>query len=452
MEDSVKFMRDLSLKYGPVTRTWIVHKLAFIIRKPELLETILTSTKYITKSSLYDFLDLWLGDGLLLSTGSKWHSRRKIITPAFHFKILEDFVEIFDRQSKILAKKLVKHADGKEFNIYPYVTLAALDVVCETAMGTKIDAQTDPDCEYVRAVAEVTTILTNRFINIWYRSDFIFKIFAPEMKKRQDHVIDLLHNFTESIIEDRRKSLLAEQADEEIENNDDVGTKKKLALLDVLLQSTVDGKPLTNADIREEVDTFMFEGHDTTTSAMSFTLYCLSRHPEVQNRAFQEICAVIGTDKNKPVTYRDLQDLKYLECVIKESMRLYPSVPIIGRKMIEDTKIGDYIFPADSNVNVPIYVILKDPKLFPEPEKFDPDRHLLENSNDKTNPYSYIPFSAGPRNCIGQKFAMLEMKSTVSKMLRYYELLPMGPEPIPVINLVLRSANGIHIGIKERQY
>lgn len=84
----------------------------------------------------------------------------------------------------------------------------------------------------------------------------------------------------------------------------------------------------------------MFEGHDTTTSAMSFTLYCLSRHPEVQNRAFQEICAVIGTDKNKPVTYRDLQDLKYLECVIKESMRLYPSVPIIGRKMIEDTKIG----------------------------------------------------------------------------------------------------------------
>lgn len=128
--DSVKFMRDLSLKYGPVTRTWIVHKLAFIIRKPELLETILTSTKYITKSSLYDFLDLWLGDGLLLSTGSKWHSRRKIITPAFHFKILEDFVEIFDRQSKILAKKLVKHADGKEFNIYPYVTLAALDVVC----------------------------------------------------------------------------------------------------------------------------------------------------------------------------------------------------------------------------------------------------------------------------------------------------------------------------------
>lgn len=101
---------------------------------------------------------------------------------------------------------------------------------------------------------------------------------------------------------------------------------------------------------------------------------------------------------------------------------------------------------------MPIYVILKDPKLFPEPEKFDPDRHLLENSNDKTNPYSYIPFSAGPRNCIGQKFAMLEMKSTVSKMLRYYELLPMGPEPIPVINLVLRSANGIHIGIRERQY
>lgn len=113
---------------------------------------------------------------------------------------------------------------------------------------------------------------------------------------------------------------------------------------------------------------------------------------------------------------------------------------------------GDYILPADANVSVPIFVILKDPILFPEPEKFNPDRHLLENSDEKTNPYSYIPFSAGPRNCIGQKFAMLEMKSTVSKMLRHYELLPIGPEPIPVINLVLRSINGIHIGIKQRQY
>lgn len=112
----------------------------------------------------------------------------------------------------------------------------------------------------------------------------------------------------------------------------------------------------------------------------------------------------------------------------------------------------DYLIPVNTNVSIPIFVILKDPKLFPEPEKFNPDRHLLENSDEKTNPYSYIPFSAGPRNCIGQKFAMLEMKSTVSKMLRHYELLPMGPEPIPVLNLVLRSSNGIHIGIKPRQY
>lgn len=128
--DSLNIIKDLTTKYGPVTRTWLGHKLIIAIRKPELLEAILTSPKYITKGSLYDFLEIWLGRGLLLSTGSKWHSRRKIITPTFHFKILEEFVEIFDRQSKILAQKLEKHLDGKEFNVYPYVTLAALDVVC----------------------------------------------------------------------------------------------------------------------------------------------------------------------------------------------------------------------------------------------------------------------------------------------------------------------------------
>lgn len=115
-----------------------------------------------------------------------------------------------------------------------------------------------------------------------------------------------------------------------------------MALLDVLLQSTVNGNPLTNEDIREEVDTFMFEGHDTTTSGISFALYLIARHADVQKKLVEEIKQVMGADKNKPVTYRDLQDLKYLECVIKESQRLYPSVPAIGREITEDIQVGKF--------------------------------------------------------------------------------------------------------------
>lgn len=117
-----------------------------------------------------------------------------------------------------------------------------------------------------------------------------------------------------------------------------------MAFLDVLLQSTVNGAPLTNEDIREEVDTFMFEGHDTTTSGIAFALYLIARHPEVQEKLVDEIKHILGTDKNKPVAYRELQELKYMECVIKETLRMYPSVPVIGREITEDVVVGKFLW------------------------------------------------------------------------------------------------------------
>lgn len=118
-----------------------------------------------------------------------------------------------------------------------------------------------------------------------------------------------------------------------------VSKKQRLAFLDLLLQSTwPNGTPLTNADIREEVDTFMFEGNDTTTSGISHIAYMLSRHPEEQQKVYREIQSVIGNKSS--ITIEDLQELKYLECVIKETLRLYPSVPLISRIIEEDFQIG----------------------------------------------------------------------------------------------------------------
>uniref|UniRef100_A0A1B0DR40 Uncharacterized protein n=1 Tax=Phlebotomus papatasi TaxID=29031 RepID=A0A1B0DR40_PHLPP len=113
---------------------------------------ILGSPKHIDKSSDYNYLHPWLGTGLLTSSGVKWHSRRKILTPAFHFKILEDFIDVFSEQSSILASKLAVEVEKESFNIFPYVTLCTLDIVCETAMGRQVNAQSNSDSEYVKAV------------------------------------------------------------------------------------------------------------------------------------------------------------------------------------------------------------------------------------------------------------------------------------------------------------
>ena len=111
--------------------------------------------------------------------------------------------------------------------------------------------------------------------------------------------------------------------------------------------------------------------------------------------------------------------------------------------------LGDVILPANTNVSLNLFMVLRDPDYFPNADEFKPERFATD-SDQKINPFAYTPFSAGPRNCIGQKFAMLEMKSTLSKMLRHFELLPLGPDVKPVINLILRSSTGIHIGLRPR--
>jgi cytochrome P450 family 4 len=166
------------------------------------------------------------------------------------------------------------------------------------------------------------------------RSELAYKLFSsdyPFMKK----AVDQLHEFTNSVIKQRRTRLAKEKSS----IVQDVDGKKKLAFLDMLLEATVEDRPLSDEDIREEVDTFMFEGHDTTSVSLTFSLMLLAQHPDVQQKLCSELLALVQGDPLAKFTYDDLNQMKYLECVIKESLRMYPSVPIIGRIAREDIRL-----------------------------------------------------------------------------------------------------------------
>lgn len=291
----------------------------------------------------------------------------------------------------------------------------------------------------------------------------------------QDKALKILHDYTDSVIRSRRQELTqaTRSSKSTDENENDVGIRKKTAFLDMLLQATVDGRPLNDLEVREEVDTFMFEGHDTTTSAMSFLLGILAKHPDVQQKVYDEVQTVIGDDLTTPVTLAMLNQLNYLDLVIKETLRLYPSVPIYGRKLLDNHEISTKkhtlspyarwiknvflisdgtVFPAGSNLAIFPYFMGRDPDYFDNPLEFRPERFAVETSAEKTNPYRYVPFSAGPRNCIGQKFAVAEIKSLISKTLRHYELLPpKQPKSEKMIaELVLRPEGGVPVRVKKR--
>ncbi|XP_071498818.1 cytochrome P450 4C1-like [Diadema antillarum] len=221
-----------------------------------------------------------------------------------------------------------------------------------------------------------------------------------------------------------------------------VGTRKRIAFLDLLVQIHREDPNFTIKDIQDEVDTFMFEGHDTTAAGMSWTLLLLGQHPDVQARLHDELDTVLG-DTDRSVTSDDLANLPYMARVLKESHRLIPPVPMVTRTIDEDIVLDGKVVPKETDIQLWMHSLHHDPEHFPDPEVFDPDRFLPENSA-KRHPFAYVPFSAGPRNCIGQRFATMEEKVVLSNLLRRFSFrsLQTIDEAKPSVEFVTRPAEG----------
>uniref|UniRef100_U5EWR0 Putative cytochrome n=1 Tax=Corethrella appendiculata TaxID=1370023 RepID=U5EWR0_9DIPT len=446
-------VKKWSETYPDIFRVWIGMQANIFVSNPEYIERLIGSTKHIEKSPGYNFLLKWLGRGLLTSFGDRWHKHRKILTPTFHFSILDTFCSIFGEQSIVLVNCLKEYSDtGKPLDIFPYITRATLDTICETAMGVKLNAQTgDKNNEYVTAVHNFSALFSKRRISPWLNSDLVF--YSTAMGREYQKAIDTLHKFSTTIIAERKMARKSKECDDNVES-DDLGKKKKLAFLDLLLEANENNHQLTDTDIREEVDTFMFEGHDTTAAGISWTLFFLGLNADVQEKAFQELDEIFqGSDRL--ATMKDLNEMKYLERVIKESLRLRPPVPFFSRTTSEDEFLGKYFVPKGTFVSINTYYLHRNEKYFPDPDKFDPDRFANDSEKYKSvekHPFAYIPFSAGPRNCIGQKFALLEEKSLLSGVIRNYKIKSVQKrEDVHICSeMIARPYEGIKVLLEKR--
>ncbi|KAL6419109.1 hypothetical protein ACFW04_011568 [Cataglyphis niger] len=291
-----------------------------------------------------------LGYSILL--GTKWHARRKILTPAFHFNILKQFTDILIKEGDYMAESLKEVGGTVVKDLIPFITEHTLNAICVK--------------------------------------------------------------------------------------------KKRLAMLDLLIAVSRDNL-LSDLDIREEVDTFMFEGHDTTAMGITFALLLLAEHKDIQKRVRIEVENAMQESGGK-LTMRSLQKLPYLERCLKEALRLYPSVFFIIRNIEENLKLHSYVIPAKTMIFLNIYGVHRDPNFWSNPEVFDPDRFLPERIQ-KRHPYSYIPFSAGPRNCIGQRFGLLELKAMIAPLVYNFYLEPIDHlKDIRLkIDMIIRPSHPVYI-------
>lgn len=193
---------------------------------------------------------------------------------------------------------------------------------------------------------------------------------------------------------DERLEFITRQINARRNSEEVIGKKKRLAFLDLLIEASKDGQVLSTDDIREEVDTFMFEGHDTTSAAISWTLFLIGSDPVIQQKVIDELDAIMDGDRTRSPTMKELLDMRYLECCIKEALRLYPSVPLIARHIREEVTIENYTIPVGTTAMIVTYMLHRNPEIYPKPEQFNPDRFLPENCRGR-HPYAYIPFSAG---------------------------------------------------------
>ncbi|CAH0587872.1 unnamed protein product [Chrysodeixis includens] len=415
------------------------------IAGPEDIEVVLSHTKNIKKSIFYRFLRDWLGDGLLLSTGTHWHARRKILTPTFHFNILKSFSIIMEEKVQDLVTML-KTKKGEPVDLMPMISDFTLYTICETAMGTKLDSdKTSTANDYKSAILEIGMVTLNRITRFWQHNDTIFNLTSQGRKFSK--YLETAHAFADKVIMERKEGRALKQTIEAQDPVDGIGTKRRLAMLDLLLEAQEKGQ-IDIAGIKEEVNTFMFEGHDTTAMAITFGLMLLADHDDVQERVYEEVQSIL-VGAARPITLADLPEMKYLDAVIKEILRVYPSVPIIGRETVEDFMLGDVLVKKGSTVDVNIYLMHHNPALYPQPELFQPDRFL---EGEARHPYAYVPFSAGPRNCIGQRYALQEMKITLSEIIRNFKLVPKvkGFRPTLKADLVLRPADPIYVKFLTR--
>ncbi|CEF69902.1 Cytochrome P450 4V2 [Strongyloides ratti] len=401
-ENSIGFKNN-----DPLRRYWIGNKLLVYLLKSDAAKVIFDSNIEISKGSMYEFFSDLLGEGLITSDGEKWKERRKLITPTFHFNMLKTYLNIFNNESKIMVKNIENFASNKEeVDVINYSKKLTLDIICEAAMGVKLNAQNDSKNFYLEASHNLTELFLNFFVNSFNRFSLFYNLFGDGIEKNRN--IKIMNKFTNNVI--KQKSI------EFMKNNNLPKDNTFLSNLLILKNE----KNLSDEDIREEVNTFMFAGHDTTATLISFLWWALACHQDIQENVYQEIYSIFGKEE-RDVEPEDLPKLDYLDMVIKETLRMYIIIPLYGRLLKNEIKVCDYIIPKGTDIIFCSMHTNFNPKIFPNPHKFDPCRFLPENST-KRSPYDFTPFSAGPRNCIGQKFALNEVKTVMIWLLRSFKL------------------------------
>lgn len=414
-------------EFGDVVYFKIGPRHGYLITNPADVRHVLQdNARNYRKSPLYDKLRMSIGNGLLTSEGAFWLRQRRIAQPAFHRQRIEALAGVMaDAARQTAAEWQMLASGGHPVDVDEQMMRLTRTVVLRALLGADLGPFAD-------RIDRAWTII-NEHIGESFWSLGLADMFAIAKQRRFRDARSVLQGAVNHVISERRRHP-SESAD----------------LLSMLLSARDEetGEAMTDEQLRVEVTTFLLAGQETTSLALTWTWYLLSQHPDAQRRLEQEIDDVLG---DRVPEYADLANLPYTRMVIDESLRLYPPAWGFSRQALADDEVGGFRLPRGWLAFVIPYVLHRLPALWQDPDAFDPERFSPERSMDRPK-FAYVPFGAGPRQCIGNHFALIEAQLIVATLAQRYRLRLVPHhrvEPWPLITL--RPRFGMPMIIEERR-
>jgi cytochrome P450 len=422
--DPIKFLMEIVHEYGDIVYFGTGSQHFFVVNDPEHIKDILTTHHAsFGKGRALERAKKLLGNGLLTSEGEFHHRQRRLAQPAFHRDRVGRYADIMVSYTDRMQRE--RWHDADTLDVAREMNRLTLAIVGKTLFGT----ETEAEAEQIRLALSETMKGFNRSMLPF--AQILDRLPLPA-NRRYRQARDVLNSVIYRIIEEKRRS------------TEDGGD-----LLSMLLaaQDEESGGQMTDLQVRDEAITIFLAGHETTANALTWAWYLLSEHPDVEAKLHDELDSVLA---GRLPGVDDFPRLRYSEMVITETMRLYPPAWTLGRRALKDYQLGPYTIPAGSIVIMSQYVMHHDPRYFPDPFRFDPERWTPEARASRPQ-YSYFPFGGGPRRCIGDGFAVMEAIMVLATLAQQWSLRHVPGHTIALQPLItLRPKTGMPMVLAAR--
>ncbi len=411
VRDPLNFFLGMASEYGDIVCYRPAPDPAYLINHPDYIRHVLVDNNHNYSKATYSnqIFNKVIGEGLLTAEGEVWRKQRRMLQPAFHHARIERLDEmIVDAAQTMLEKWQRAYQAGQPVDVAREMAALTLTVTTRALFGVDLG-------EEVRAVGEIV----NR------AASFLEKPSDPRLIQSAGDLAALV----DRIIQQRKR---------DFKDGGDLLSSM------ILTRDAKTGAAMDDLQMRHQILTLMLAGYETTASALSWTWYLLSKNPTAMERLRGEVKEALN---GRPPRYADLDSLPYTRMVLNESLRLFPPAWTLGRRALGEDEIGGYYVGPNTVLAICIYTVHRHPVFWDQPEVFDPDRFSPENSEGR-HKFAYIPFGAGPRQCIGNHFGLLEASLIIATVAQRFELhLMPGVEVRPQAVFVLRPARDLMMSL-----